>query len=79
MKTRRISAGIYSILMCTAVLVGLALAQALGHRPFISAVLGPEIDSRAVRRIFEEGSETIGYFLIFLSSIECYFDFRSKE
>ena len=65
-------------LMFTAVLIGLALAQVLGHRKFIAAVLGEEVNARAVRRILEEGTEVIAYFLILLSTVECYFSFKKK-
>ena len=66
-------------LMCAALLIVVSLAQVLGHRSFIATVLGSEADARAVRRIIEEGAEIIGYFLIFLSTIECYFNLRSKK
>ena len=65
-------------LMFTAVLIGLVLAQVLGHRSFIEAALGNKADARAIRRILEEGSEVVAYFLIFLSTIECYFSFKKK-
>lgn len=65
-------------LMFTAVIIGLALAQALGHRSFIATVLGTETHARAVRRILEEGAEVVAYFLILLSTIECYFNFRKR-
>ena len=66
-------------LMCTAVLIALALAQVFGHRVFIENVMGTEKYARPVRRILEEGSEAIAYFLILLSAIECYFDFSRKK
>ena len=65
-------------LMFTAVLIGLALAQVLGHRSFIAAVLGDKADARAVRRIAEEGSEVVAYFLILISTVECYFSLKEK-
>ena len=65
-------------LMFTAILIGLALAQVLGHRSFIAAALGNKADARAIRRVLEEGSEVVAYFLIFLSTIECYFSFKKK-
>ena len=65
-------------LMFMAVLIGLALAQVLGHRSFIATVLGEEKSARAVRRILEEGTEVVAYFLIFLSTFECYFSFKKK-
>ena len=65
-------------LMFTAVLIGLALAQVLGHRKFIAAALGEEVNARAVRRILEEGIEVVAYFLILLSTLECYFSFKKK-
>ena len=65
-------------LMFTAVLIGLALAQVLGHRKFIETVIGEGMNARIVRRLLEEGAEVIAYFLILLSSVECYFSFRKK-
>ena len=66
-------------LMLMALLICVPVAQVLGHRPFIAAALGTETDARAVRRLIEEGLEVIGYFLIFLSTIECYFSVIRKK
>ena len=70
-------------IMCMAILIGLVVAQVLGHRSFIAAVIGDERVSRSVRRIIEESMELMAYFLIFLSSVECYWGFlkdsRSKD
>ena len=65
-------------MMC---LVGLLLiiGETLGHRPLIENVLGTKIDSRAVRRIFEEGLELMAYLLLMLSSVECSFNFLKKK
>ena len=65
-------------LMFTAVLIALALAQVLGHRSFIAAILGNDNYARAARRILEEGTEVVAYFLIFLSTVECYFSLKKK-
>ncbi len=47
------------------------IAQCIGHGPFVRDVLG--IQSIAeIKELFEESGETIGYFLILLSSIEFY-------
>lgn len=66
-------------MMWASLLIGIALAQALGHRSFIADVLGGEADARAIRRILEEGTEVVAYFLLALSGIECYFNFRHKK
>ena len=65
--------------MMSLVIVMLLIAQILGHRPFIEEAYGKRIDSRAVRRIFEEGLECMAYLLLLLSAVECYFDFSKKK
>ena len=66
-------------LMLTALLLCIPVAQIFAHRPFIAIALGTETDARSVRRLIEEGLEVIGYFLIFLSTIECYFSVIRKK
>lgn len=56
-----------------------ALAQCFGHRPMITAVLPKNVDTRYVRRIFEEGTEVICYLWIFLISIELFFNIKRKN
>ncbi len=47
----------------------------IGHRTFIADVLGESCDARVVRRLIEESIEFIGYILLLLSAVECYFSF----
>lgn len=66
-------------LMFMGVCIGIILAQCFGHRPMVAAVLGAGSDARLARRIFEEGTESIGYFWILLSSVEFYFNFKRSK
>ena len=59
-------------MMCCAMIIIIPLAQYIGHRPFVINVLGYN-DITDIKELFEEACEAIGYLLIFLSSIECYF------
>ena len=65
-------------MMCL-VAVLLIVGETLGHRPLIEEAYGKKIDSRAVRRIFEEGIELMAYLLLLLSSVECTFNFLKKK
>ena len=58
-------------MMCCAMIIILPIAQCIGHGPFVRDVLG---DFRVgdIKEFFEESCETMGYFLILLSSIEFY-------
>ena len=56
-----------------------ALAQCFGHRPMIDAVLPQKVDTRYVRRLFEEGTEVVSYLWILLSSFELYFNLKRKD
>ncbi len=58
-------------MMCCAMIIILPIAQCIGHRPFVTNVLGtPRI--AYIKELFEESTEAMGYLLIFLSSIECF-------
>lgn len=58
-------------MMCCAMIIIFPIAQCIGHGPFVRDVLG--IQSIAeIKELFEESGETIGYFIILLSSIEFY-------
>ena len=65
-------------MMCSAIMVILPIAQYVGHRPFVSAVLG-EDNLPAIKEFFEECCEAIGYFMIFVSSIEYCINTRTKH
>lgn len=58
-------------LMFCALIIIFPIAQCIGHRPLIINVLG-ENQMAQIKELFEECSEVIGYFLIFLASIESY-------
>ena len=66
-------------LMFMGICIGIVLAQCLGHRPMVAAVLGKGSDARLARRIFEEGAEAVGYFWILISSFEFYFNFKKQK
>ena len=58
-------------MMCCAMIIIFPIAQCIGHGPFVRDVLG--ITQIAdIKEMFEESGETIGYFVILLSSIEFY-------
>ncbi|MBO7556403.1 MAG: hypothetical protein J6T72_03300 [Alphaproteobacteria bacterium] len=60
-------------IMCIAVVMILPVAQCIGHRPVISAVLGPRFtryDIAVIKELFEEALEVVGYLLILLSAVE---------
>ncbi len=59
-------------MMCCAMVIIIPIAQCIGHRPFVVNVLGINNISE-IKEMFEESCEVMGYLLIFLSSIECYF------
>lgn len=59
-------------MMCCAMIIILPIAQCIGHRPFVVNVLQID-DIAAIKEMFEEACEAMGYLLIFLSSVECYF------
>ena len=65
-------------MMCCAMIIILPIAQCIGHGPFVRDVMG---DYRVgdVKELFEEACETIGYFLILLSSVETYLGLLKKE
>ena len=58
-------------MMCCAMIIIFPIAQCIGHGPFVRDVIG---DYRVadIKEFFEESCETMGYFLILLSSIEFY-------
>ena len=69
-------------IMCIAVIVILPVAQCMGHRPLVSAALGTHFgrnEVAAVKELFEEALEAVGYFLILLSSIEYNINIRGEK
>ena len=59
-------------IMGCAIGIIIPIAQCIGHRPFIVNILGAD-HVAATKELFEEACEAMGYMLILLSSIECYF------
>lgn len=66
-------------IMCSAMIVFIPLAQAIGNKGFISTVLPDAHDVILMRRFFEESGEILAYFLLFLSSIEFYISLIYKK
>jgi hypothetical protein len=64
-------------MMCCALIIIIPIAQCIGHGPFVRAVLNRQ-DIAAIKELFEECSETMGYMLLLLSSVECAFYLRKK-
>ena len=59
-----------SFLMCFAMIVIGPLAQLIGHKPFLLAALPSYHSVGQIKELFEECTETMGYFLLLLASIE---------
>ena len=66
-------------IMCSAMIVFIPLAQAIGNKSFISTVLPDAHDVILMRRFFEESGEVLAYFLLFLSSVEFYISLIHKK
>ncbi len=66
-------------IMCSAMIVFIPLAQAIGNKSFISTVLPDAHDVILMRRFFEESGEILAYFLLFISSIEFYISLIYKK
>ena len=58
----------FEIMLCAMVLV-FPVAQCVGHKSFLVNVLQEEHVGR-IKELFEESLETIGYFILFCSSVE---------
>lgn len=65
-------------MMYSVAIIILPIAQCVGHKSFFVDALGPIVDPRLVRRLFEESVEYLGYALLFLSSIEFYITLVKK-
>ena len=59
-------------MMCCAMIIIVPTAQCIGHRSFVVNILGHN-NIASIKEMFEEACEAVGYLLILLSSIECYF------
>ena len=57
-------------MMCFAMIVIGPLAQLIGHKPFLLAALPSYHSVSQIKELFEECTETMGYFLLLLASIE---------
>lgn len=64
-------------MMCCALIIILPIAQCIGHGPFVRNVMG-EFRVADIKELFEESGETMGYFLLVLSSIEFYLGLLRK-
>ena len=58
-------------MMSCAMVIIIPIAQCIGHCPFVTNILGTTKIS-AIKELFEEATEAMGYLLIFLSSVECF-------
>lgn len=65
-------------MMGCAIIIILPIAQCIGHGPFVRDVLG-DFRVADIKEFFEESCETIGYFIILLSSIEMYWGLLKKR
>jgi len=66
-------------LMFTATIICIPVAQCLGHKPMLATIMDNANDVWLARRIIEESLEIIGYFLLLLSTIECYINLTQKK
>lgn len=69
-------------IMCIAVVMILPVAQCIGHRPVITAALGPHFtksDIVVIKELFEEALEVVGYLLILLSSVEYKINIKERK
>lgn len=65
-------------MMCCAMIIIFPIAQCIGHGPFVRDVLG-NYRVGDIKEFFEESCETMGYFLIMLSSIEFYLSLLKRK
>lgn len=66
-------------LMCSAMMIFIPLAQAIGNRSFISSVFPDATDVILMRRFIEESAEVLAYFLLCLSSVEFFISLIRKS
>lgn len=67
----------FDMMYLTVILI-LPVAQCIGHGPFVESVLGDKRDAD-IKEFCEESMEVVGYFLIFLSVIEMYFNLKEEK
>lgn len=67
----------FDMMYLTAIII-LPIAQCVGHRAFVKNVLGMNHIGN-IKELYEESLEVVGYFLIFLSSIEMYFNLKEEK
>lgn len=67
----------FDMMYITVILI-VPVAQCIGHGPFVESVLGPKRVGD-IKEFYEEAMEVVGYFLIFLSSIEMYFNLKEEN
>lgn len=67
----------FNLMFCAMIII-FPIAQCIGHRPLIVDVLGNN-QMAATKELFEECAEVMGYFLIFLASIESFVSLVRKK
>lgn len=67
----------FNMMYLTVILI-CPIAQCIGHGSFVRDVLGPHrVDD--IKEFCEEAMEVVGYFLIFLSSVEMHFNLKKRK
>lgn len=67
-------------MMIAAGIIMIPVAQCLGHRSFLVDLMNdPGYNATLIRRILEETVELIAYFMLMLSAIESYVEFRKPK
>ena len=66
-------------LMTTLMFIFIAVAQVIGNKELILNSNPGLQDVKLVRRLLEEGTELIAYFLLVLSSVEMYFSMKHQD
>ena len=66
----------FNMMFCAMIII-VPVAQCIGHGPFVRNVLEIQ-DISAIKELFEEASEALGYMLIFLASLECIWSMPKK-
>ena len=66
-------------LMTTLMFIFIAVAQVIGNKELILNSNPGLQDAKLIRRLLEEGTELIAYFLLVLSSVEVYFSMKCQD